>query len=83
MSRNGVPNGLSDRRPVSPSSAAPPALAGGAGNRDDVPFLAGQAIRLVNVRGKAGDTTRVVVTGETECEGEVTTKTVARVRRLR
>lgn len=35
------------------------------------------------MRGKSGDTTKVVITGETECEGEMTTKTVARVKRLR
>ncbi len=52
-------------------------------NQDDVPFMAGQAVGLVTVRGKLGDTTRVVVTGETECEGEMSTRTSARVTRLR
>jgi hypothetical protein len=52
------------------------------GDQNDVPFMANRAVALVNVRGKAGDTTGVVVTGKTECEGEMTTKTLARIRRL-
>ncbi len=53
------------------------------GNDEDVPFMASQAVGLVNIRGKSGDTTKVKVTGESECEGEKTMKTAARVRRLR
>ncbi len=53
------------------------------GNDDEVPFMAGRAVGMVEVRGKAGEVSKAVVTGESECEGEMTTKTRAQVMRLR
>ena len=53
------------------------------GGEDAIPLIAPGAGGFVELRGRSGDTTRVLTIGQNECEGELTTAFAVRVTRLR